>query len=99
MSITELPRLYTEKDLAAHLDVCEETIARHRRAGKIPFTRIGKKVRYTSAHLAAYLKAQEQCGTTSSPGTKSGTSAGRSQMDHQAAHRLALEIAKKPSAH
>ncbi len=94
--ITDLPKLYTEKDIAIHLDVCEETVARERRAGKISFTRVRGQVRYTAAHLAAYLERQE-CGTTSRPGTKSGTSAGPSPMDAQTANRLAREIAKKPT--
>lgn len=99
MSITELPKLYTEEQLAAKLDVSAATLARARRAGKLPFTRIGNRVRYTAAHLAAYLEKQEQCGTTSSPARASGTSVGPTRMDPQAAHRLALEIAGKQSEH
>lgn len=62
--ITELPKLYTEQELAEKLGVSAATLARARRAEKLPYTRIGNRVRYTAAHLVAYLKAQE-CGSTS----------------------------------
>lgn len=95
--ITDLPKLYTEEQLARELGVSTATLARARRAKKLGFTRIGNRVRYTAAHLAAYLERQE-CGTTSSPVAASGTSAGQETMDAHAAHRLAREIARKPSA-
>jgi excisionase family DNA binding protein len=93
--IAELPRLYTEEQLASQLEVSTATLARARRAGKLPYTRIGNRVRYTAAHLAAYLEKQE-CGSTSKRETASGTSAGPA-MDAQTAHQLAREIARKPS--
>lgn len=99
MSVTELPKLYTEAELARELGVSAATLARARRAEKLPYTRIGNRVRYTAAHLAAYLEAQE-CGSTSKTETASGTSAGRTPMAAQDAHQLALEIAgrqKRPS--
>jgi excisionase family DNA binding protein len=96
MNVTELPKLYTEEQLAAKLEVSAATLARARRAGKLPFTRIGNRVRYTAAHLAAYLEKQE-CGSTSKTETASGTSAGHEPMGAQAAHQLAREIAMKPT--
>src|SRR5689334_16272684 len=97
-TVTDLPKLYTEEQLATELDVSTATLARARRAGKLSFTRIGNRVRYTAAHLAAYLE-QNECGSTSSPAkaTASTTSAGPTPMDPQAAHRLAREIAGKPT--
>lgn len=95
MSISELPKLYTEEQLAQHLRVNPETLARARRAGKLPYTRIGSRVRYTAAHLAAYLETNE-CGSTSKTVPASGTSAGQTPMDRRAAHQLAREIAGKP---
>jgi excisionase family DNA binding protein len=97
MNITELPHLYTEDQVAAHLDVNPETLARARRAGKLPSTRVGNRVRYTAAHIAAYLEQQECGSTSSSAKTTSGTSAGPG-MDAQTAHQLAREIAKKPNS-
>jgi excisionase family DNA binding protein len=97
MTVTDLPVLYTEKDIAKHLDVNPETLARWRRAGKITHTMIGGRVRYTAAHLAAYLEQQE-CGSTSSrEKTASGTSGGQTPMGPRAAHQLAREIAGRPS--
>lgn len=97
MTITDLPKLYSEKDLAAELNVSAATLARARRAGKLPYTRIGNRVRYTAAHLTAYLEKQEACATTSSPAAASGTSAGQTPMAPHAAHLLAREIARRPS--
>lgn len=99
MNLVELPKLYTEKEIADHVGVSEATMARERRAGKIGSTRVRGRVRYTAAHLAAYLEKNERCGTTSNPAPASGTSAGPAPMDPQAAHQLAREIARKPSAH
>lgn len=96
MSIAELPTLYTEPQLAAKLDVSPATLARARRAGKLSYTRIGNRVRYTAAHLNAYLETQE-CVSTSKREKASGTSAGQAPTDLHAAHRLAREIAGKPS--
>lgn len=90
--VTDLPKLYTEQELADELGVSTATLARARRAEKLPFTRIGNRVRYTAAHLAAYLEAQE-CGSTSKRETASGTSAGPTLMAAQDAHQLAREIA------
>lgn len=94
--VTDIPKLYTEEQLATMLGVSAATLARERRAGKLKSTRIGNRVRYTAAHLTAYLERQE-CGTTSSPAGASTTSAGQTQMAPQAAHQLAREIARKPS--
>lgn len=96
MSVVDLPKLYTEGELAAQLGVSAATLARARRAGKLPFTRIGNSVRYTPSHLAAYLEKNE-CGTTSKTEAASGTSAGRTAMAPQDAHQLAREIAQKPT--
>jgi len=52
-------RLWTEAELATHLQVSEGTVARERKRGKLKYTRIGTKIRYTDAQIADYIKGQE----------------------------------------
>jgi hypothetical protein len=92
--ITELPKLWTEKQVAEMYGLNPETLARLRRARQMPYTRIGKKIRYTAAHIAAYLELQE-CASTSSPVRASGKSAGQTILDGPSADRAALEIGRK----
>jgi hypothetical protein len=94
MNITDLPMTYTEKAVAEQLGVCAETIARERRAGNIRYTFIGKRIRYTAAHIAAYLESRE-CATTSKPVAASGTSGGPTLLDAHKANQLAREITGK----
>lgn len=88
----ELPRLWTEQQLAAELGVHKETLARARRAGLIGHTRIGNGVRYTAAHVTAYLEAQERGPSPPSPQAAAGAPGASAAMSAQNAHRLALEI-------
>jgi hypothetical protein len=92
--ITELPKLWTEEEVAAMYGLHPETLARLRRSHQMPYTRIGKKIRYTAAHIAAYLELQE-CASTSSPVRASGKSAGQTILDGPSADRAALEIGRK----
>lgn len=92
--IAALPKLYTEAELAAYLGVHPETIGRERRRGRLGYTRIGSKIRFTSAHVEAYLRDRE-CATTSKPAQGSGTSAGPMLLDARSAHQLAREIGAK----
>lgn len=98
MTVITLPRLYSENELAAHLGVNPETLARERRRGRLPFTRVGHKIRYTQAHVDAYLQGNECRATTSSRETASGRSCGPSRTEYLDADRLALEIATQPSS-
>jgi excisionase family DNA binding protein len=95
--IQELPKLWKEVEVARYFDVSVETVRRARRAGALPYTRIGRKIRYTEADIAAYLETQ-RCGSISSPVEKraSTRSAGPSPMDRQGEHQLALQIGRRP---
>src|SRR5690606_3889823 len=84
---TELPRLWTEQALAEELGVHPATLARARRAGLLGYTRVGHRVRYTAAHLAAYLALQEHA-----PSEVLGHQRAPSAFDAQAAHQVAREI-------
>ncbi len=59
--IPGIPATYTEIEVAAALDVCPETIARQRRAGRITYIRLGGRIRYTAAHIKDYLRGIEVC--------------------------------------
>jgi excisionase family DNA binding protein len=54
-----MTRLWTEAELAAHLQVSERTVVRERESGRLKYTRIGTKIRFTEEHIQEYLKAQE----------------------------------------
>lgn len=56
----QLARVWTEAELAAHLQVCEGTIVRERKRGKLKYTPIGKKIRFTEAQVLEYLNSQER---------------------------------------
>ncbi|WP_430539683.1 helix-turn-helix domain-containing protein [Luteimonas terrae] len=53
-----LPRLLSEAEAAAYLEISEITIKRIRARGEIAHVRIGRKTRYTEQHLLEYLTAQ-----------------------------------------
>lgn len=53
------PRLWTEAELAAYLQVGASTVARARKSGKLKYIRIGTKIRFSEEQIQEYLKAQE----------------------------------------
>lgn len=106
-----LPRLLTERDAAKALGVSNDTLFRERRRGRIAFTLIGNRVRYTEAHLAEYIENRTQrcranetidrsssanTGLANGPTPKCGAGAGLIPAhDKRAAHRLAQSTFKK----
>lgn len=100
MSVTDLPKLYTEKDVAGIFGCSPITVKRERDRGRLGYTLIaGRMIRYTQAHIDAYLRGNS-CATTSgqpSPAA-SGTSIGPNAAAAHDADRLALEIATSQSA-
>jgi excisionase family DNA binding protein len=48
----------TEREAAARLGVSHDTLLRERRRGRISYTIIGGRVRYTEAHLAEYVETR-----------------------------------------
>ena len=55
----QLPGLMTERDAAERLGVHVETLRRERKLGRIGHVLIGKRPRYTSTHIHAYITASE----------------------------------------
>lgn len=94
MTPTPLPRLWTEAEVAEYLSVNPETVARERRRGRLPFRRIGGRIRYTDSDLREYL---DRCVSTSEIEAGSGTSAGPSE-EFRDVSALALEIAGRRSS-
>lgn len=57
--MTTQPRLWTKSELAAYCQVSEATITRAHKSGKLKYTRIGTKIRFSEEQVQEYLKAQE----------------------------------------
>lgn len=55
----DLPKLYTEREVACYLGVHEITVARWRKARNIACIFVGKSPRYTEEHVIAYLRSHE----------------------------------------
>ncbi|WP_414717516.1 helix-turn-helix domain-containing protein [Steroidobacter sp.] len=89
-----LPQLWTEKQVAEYLEVTTQTIYRERKRGRLPYTVIGKKPRFTAEHIQAYLRNRE-CPATSTNAriVPTGTSSTMmSEQEKQNALALAREI-------
>ena len=54
-----MPMPVSEEDLSRQLGVSMNTLYRLRDSGKLNFTRVGKRVFYTQAHIEAYLKQSD----------------------------------------
>lgn len=50
-AILSRPEFYTEEQFAALLQVSAATVARRRRAGRLPYLTVGTQIRYSSVHL------------------------------------------------
>lgn len=92
MSVVELPKLWTDSEVAQYLGVNPQTVARERRRKRLSYTLIGKKVRITTAQLEQYLRDRACTTTSSNEKTGSSTSAGPNAMGSRDAIRLASEI-------
>lgn len=105
MGIAQLPKLYTEREVADYLEVSIETVRRERRRGNISHTKIGKKIRYTQQHIQEYLHEQtcpandsksETTGSQSGQTAQSGAQPGSTTLvDKQNVHHLAQQTFKK----
>jgi hypothetical protein len=63
------PKLWSEQESAAQLGISVSTLRRERRLGRIGYTMIGGRPRYTEQHLTAYIVAREvtPCEATNNP--------------------------------
>lgn len=62
MTDIKLPKLWTETELASYLGVSNITVTRERQRGRLGYTRIGTKIRFTDEQIAAYLKSRATIG-------------------------------------
>jgi excisionase family DNA binding protein len=71
--ILSLPRLFTEEEVAEALGCARDTVRRERKRGRLGFTKLGSRIRFTEAQIAAYLEnqAMDPCTTTKSGSAKS----------------------------
>jgi excisionase family DNA binding protein len=72
---SELPRLYTESQVAEYLSVSVRTVKRFRRAGQLKYVAVGGSARFTDAQIRAFIQDQEKRATKSpappaSPGVR-----------------------------
>jgi excisionase family DNA binding protein len=72
MTISTLPKLYTEAEAAEYLRLAERTLQRKRRCRQIGFIMIGRRAKYKEQHLLDYLESQE-CKAPPKPGDTSGS--------------------------
>lgn len=59
MNIVDLPKLYTEAEVAEYLGINEQTVARERKRGRLGYTLVAKKIRFTAEHIQEYLRSRE----------------------------------------
>lgn len=96
----QLPKLFTQDQVAAMLGLHPETVARERRRKRLGYIHVGRNIRIREDQLAAYLNRGEGCASTSETTLRTGqapsTSAGPTGLDADTAHQLAREIWKPP---
>ena len=73
--ILSLPRLLTDEDVAAALGCSTQTVKRERRRGRLGYTRVGGRIRYTEAQITAYLQDRRKEPSCESEKTGSARSA------------------------
>jgi excisionase family DNA binding protein len=99
MSVIDLPKLWTEEELAVYLDVTTQTLYRERKRGRLGSTRAGaNKVRFTAEHIHEYLRNRE-CPATSTKGQTARTGTSTTTMtpqETQGALALAQQIVSSP---
>lgn len=55
------PLSWSEAEAATELDISETTLIKERRNGRIRFSRVGRKPRYTREHISEYLQVVTTC--------------------------------------
>ena len=59
MDVPSPPAVLMESEVARQLRVSKFTVQRMRKAGKIKFKLVGRRVRYTQAHVDEFLAASD----------------------------------------
>src|SRR2546430_5558388 len=103
IDLTDLPTLYTEKQVAKYLGIGIHSVQRLRRCGKLRSVKVGASRRYTPQHVVEYLQQSEElcrkeAGSGGSscrnrtPSTRAIASAGSIPLNDR---RLALQLARR----
>jgi len=94
MTVIDLPKLWTEDELAAYLDVTTQTLYRERKRGRLGYTMVANKPRFTAEHIHAYLRIRECPATSTNVRTAptGGSVTTMSEQEKQNALALAREI-------
>lgn len=84
-----LPKLLSAAEVAAYLEVSEDTLSRWRASGEGPAScKIGQRVAYTESAVAAYITAQETGSKASTPAAlQAAITAGNKGMREALAQR------------
>jgi len=64
--------LLTEREAAARLSVCERTLRKERQAGRLPYIRFGRAIRYAPADLETFIESARQCPSIAEQAPRSG---------------------------
>ena len=112
--IVNLPKLYTVDDVASYLDVSVDTVRREVKRGKLGYTRIGGRMRFTEDQITGYVGNQrsDPCESESKDGHKLvgagspnaetavfGAEHGLTpKQDRHVVHRSAQQIFSKPNS-
>jgi hypothetical protein len=99
-SQTIVPTLLRETDVAGMLHCSRVTVARERRAGRLGYVKVGKKVFFTNTHVAEYIESQS-CHATRKNSDKSAIIGFRSDQTrpHGAVHGLTAELVRSAERH
>ncbi len=69
----QLPKLYSEQEIAAYLGLKAATLGNKRRAGEISAVRTGRGYSYTIEQITAYLEARKRHVTPKKPSASGAT--------------------------
>lgn len=82
----EAALLLTEAEAAARLSVCERTLRKERQAGRLPYIKFGRAIRYAPADLESFIESARLCQSESEKAPRStGTASTWEVVDFAAA--------------
>lgn len=69
----QAPILLTEHEAADRLKVCARTLRKERQAGRLPFVRIGRSIRYAESDLAQFIERSRECPSIAAKAPHTGS--------------------------
>lgn len=89
--------LLTEPQAAAHLAVCQRTLRKARKAGRLRYVLIGRAIRYTLADLEQFVDSQRQQEGAPCP-VPQPRPAARARTTRAAASAVIVPFTQRPRA-